>query len=82
VPRTELLFEDKKHLRYFDTEEEFFELADWYLKHEDERRKIADAGMEYMHQEYNCTRMARLAMELIEKHDIDVPWKVILESGR
>jgi glycosyltransferase involved in cell wall biosynthesis len=78
VPQTERLFEDKKHLRYFDTEEEFFELADWYLKHDEERTKIAAAGMEYVHREYNCTRMARLAMDLIETGSCDAPWEVIL----
>ncbi len=74
VPETELLFEDGKHLRYFDTEEEFFELADWYLKHEDERRKIADAGMAYAHQHYNCTTMAKYFMELIETGKCSARW--------
>ena len=78
VPQTELLYHDQKHLRYFDTEEEFFELADWYLKHDDERQKIAAAAMEHAHRQYNCTRMVKVAMELIEKGDADVPWKVIL----
>jgi len=78
VPQTQLLHQEQTHLRYFDTDEEFFELADWYLKHDDERRKIADAAMEHAHREYNCTRMVKVAMQLIEKGDADVPWKVIL----
>lgn len=78
VPDTELLFEDKKHLRYFDTEEEFFELADWYLKYEDERRTIADAGMEYAHREYNCTKMAGYFIELIEKGACSAPWNHVI----
>ncbi len=78
IPDTELLHQDGKHLRYFETEEEFFELADWYLKHEDERRKIAAAGMEHAHREYNCTRIARLLLDFIDKGDYDAPWKVIL----
>ena len=66
VPDTDLLFEDQKHLRYFDTEEEFFEQVDWYLKHEDERQKIAQAGMEHAHCEYNCTKMAEYFIDLVE----------------
>lgn len=78
VPQTDLLHEDGKHLRYFDTEEEFFELADWYLKHDAEREKIAQAGMEHAHREYNCTKMAKHLLDLIETCDYDAPWKVIL----
>jgi hypothetical protein len=78
VPGTELLHQDKTHLRYFDTEEEFFELAEWYLKYEDPRQKIAAAGMQHAHQEYNCTRMARMLLDLIDKGACDVPWKIIL----
>jgi spore maturation protein CgeB len=36
--RTELLFQDSKHVKYFDDIGRFFELADWYLKHEAERK--------------------------------------------
>ncbi len=78
VPQTELLHEDQKHLRYFDTEEEFFELAQWYLAHEDQRQQLAQAGMEHAHCHYNCTQMARYFLELIDRGNLDVPWKVIL----
>jgi hypothetical protein len=78
VPDTELLFEDNKHLRYFDTADEFFELADWYLRHDDQREKIAAAGMEHAHREFNCTKIAKHLMDLIETGDYDAPWKVII----
>lgn len=39
APDYELLFEDKVHMRYFDEIDEFFELAKWYLEHEEEREK-------------------------------------------
>jgi spore maturation protein CgeB len=78
VPDTERLFEDKVHLRYFDTEEEFFDLAEGYLTHEDEREKIAAAGMAYAHSAYNCERMCGYLLDLAEGRDIDTPWKVIL----
>ncbi|RPJ22537.1 MAG: hypothetical protein EHM35_18140 [Planctomycetaceae bacterium] len=45
----DLLFKEGEHIRYFDQIDEFFELADWYLAHEQERKKIAGAGMEIAH---------------------------------
>ncbi|HOL89094.1 MAG TPA: glycosyltransferase [Anaerohalosphaeraceae bacterium] len=78
VPDSDLLFQDGKHLRYFDTAEEFFELAEWYLAHEEERERIARAGMEHAHREFNCTKMARHLMDLIRTGDYNAPWKVIL----
>jgi hypothetical protein len=78
VPKSELLFEDRKHLVYFDTEEDFFELADWYINHNDERERIAACGMQHAHEEFNCTKIARLFMELIEKGNFNTPWAVIL----
>ncbi len=78
VPDTDLLFEDGKHLRYFDTAEEFFDLADWYLAHDEERERIACAGMEHAHREMNCTRMAQRVIDLIETGSYDALWKYIL----
>ena len=74
VPDTDLLFKDKQHLRYFDTAEEFFELADWYLKHEDERKKIADAGMKWTHEQFNCVKISGYILDLIEKGTYKAPW--------
>ena len=78
VPDSELLFEDGVHLKYFDTIDEFFELADWYLKHEHEREKIAKAGMQRTHTEFNCLKMAQHVIDLIEKGHYDTPWAEIL----
>jgi len=79
VPDSELLFKDGVHLKYFDTAEEFFELADWYLKHDHEREKIAKAGMERAHSEFNCERIAKLTLDLIETGTYDAPWAEILK---
>lgn len=78
VPGYELMFEDGKHMRYFDSVEECFELADYYIKHEDERKQIVRAGMAHAHQEFNCERITRLFMDMLETGDYDAPWKVIL----
>ena len=74
VPDTDLLFKNGQHLRYFDTAEEFFELADWYLKHEDERKKIADAGMKWTHEQYNSVKIAGYILDLVEKGTYNAPW--------
>ena len=39
VPGYDRLFEDGVHMKYFDSSNEFFELADWYLKHDQEREE-------------------------------------------
>jgi glycosyltransferase involved in cell wall biosynthesis len=77
VPDSDLLFKDCVHLRYFDTVEEFFDLANWYLNHEDERIKIANAGMQRAHTEFNCEKMAKYMLELIETGTYDAPWTEI-----
>ena len=74
VPFTEKLFQDGVHLKYFDSVEEFFDLAKWYLAHEDQRMKIANAGMERAHGEYNCTKMAKYIMDVIETGTYKAPW--------
>lgn len=73
----DLLYQDNVHLRYFDTIEEFFDLADWYLNHEAERKKIADAGMHHVHKLFNCEIIAKCILDLIEKGSYDPPWTAI-----
>lgn len=78
VPDSDLLFQDGVHLRYFDTVEEFFDLADWYLRNDEEREKIAKAGMERAHKEFNCVKMAQYLLDLIEKGRYDARWARVL----
>ncbi|MFB0554718.1 MAG: glycosyltransferase, partial [Phycisphaerae bacterium] len=66
------------HLKYFDTVDEFFELADWYLKHQAERERIAIAGMEKAHAEFNCERIAQYMLDLVETGTYDASWGEIL----
>ena len=74
VPDTELLFKDGVHLRYFDTAEQFFELAQWYLAHEDERLKLANAGMQHAHTEFNCQKIATYMLDAIETDTYHASW--------
>jgi len=80
VPDSNLLFEDGVHLKYFDSVDEFFELADWYLQHEheQEREKIAKVGMEKAHSAFNPERIAGHLLDLIETGTYDAPWVEIL----
>jgi len=78
VPGYELMFKDGVHIKYFDTVDEFFDLADWYLKHEQEREKIATAGMQQAHSEFNCRKIAQYMLDLIETGTYDAPWATIM----
>ncbi len=78
APGYELMFKNGVHARYFNDTDEFFELADWYLKHDDERERIAKAGMERAHSEFNCTKIARCLLDLVEKGTYDTPWAEIM----
>jgi len=70
----DLLYKDKIHLRYFDTIEEFLDIADWYINHEDERAKMSDAGMKHIHTEFNSVKIAGYILELTEKGTYTAPW--------
>ncbi len=74
VPDSDLLFQDGVHVKYFDTTEEFFDLALWFLSHEEQRRRIADAGMEHAHRTYSCAALAGYLLDLVEKGRYDAPW--------
>lgn len=78
----ELLYRDGEHLRYFDTADEFFELADWYLKHEQERKRIADTGMAWVHEQFNCEKIAGYTLELAERGRYSAPWYSSLSTAR
>ncbi len=78
VPDSDILFQDGVHLRYFDSPEGFFSLADWYVKNEQERRRVARAGMEMAHKEFNCVKMAKHVLELVEKGTYESPWAYVI----
>jgi glycosyltransferase involved in cell wall biosynthesis len=74
VPDSERLAKDGLHLKYFDEVDEFFDLANWYIDHESERRKIADAGMNWAHEQFNCVKIAGYILDVIEKGEYKAPW--------
>jgi len=70
------LYKDGIHMKYFDDIDEFFDLADWYLKHKEERKKIADAGMKWVHEQFNCVKIAGYILDLVEKGNYKAPWRI------
>ena len=74
VPASDLLLKDEVHLRCFDTVEDFFDLANWDLNNEAERIKIANAGMKHVHAEFNCQKIAKYMLDLVETGVYDAPW--------
>ncbi len=77
VPKSELLFEDHKHLRYFHSNDECVELIKYYLKNENERKKISETGMDYVHKTFNCQRIARDMIDFLTTGTYDAPWRDI-----
>jgi spore maturation protein CgeB len=78
VPDTELLYEDGKHVKYFDTVDAFFALAEQYLNDEPAREKIALQGMQHLHEEFNCVKIANYFMQLVESGSCDARWAEIV----
>ena len=74
VPDTNLLFEDGVHIKYFHDIDQFLDLAKWHLKHEEKRKKIADTGMKWIHEQYNCVKIAGYILDVVEKGFYNAPW--------
>jgi len=57
------LFEDRKHLVYFDNDD-VYELIEYYLEHEEEREKIAQEGMEEVRKKYTAVQQLQEILSL------------------
>ena len=62
------LFEEDKEIVMFKTPEELVEKADYYLKHEKERKQIAAAGQKKVLENYTYERQLRELMDWVEKN--------------
>jgi glycosyltransferase involved in cell wall biosynthesis/ADP-heptose:LPS heptosyltransferase/radical SAM superfamily enzyme YgiQ (UPF0313 family)/predicted O-methyltransferase YrrM/2-polyprenyl-3-methyl-5-hydroxy-6-metoxy-1,4-benzoquinol methylase len=72
------LFKDGEHLITFDSEQDLVEKINYYLKHEDERIRIAEAGKARVLSLYTHKDIVRKALDLIhtlvnEKHKHSEP---------
>ncbi len=59
------LFQDREHIVIYRNKEELIELADHYLKNEDERRKIAVNGMKKVLEEHTYSHRAKNMIRII-----------------
>lgn len=57
-------FENEKHLVWYYNERDLFEKVEYYLKHEEERNRIAIAGRKYVK---NCCSYENRINEMLEK---------------
>jgi len=74
VPDSERMFQEGVHLECFDSTDEFFDLVARYLQNESERKRIARAGMEWAHREFNCQKIAGYMVDAIETGTYRAPW--------
>jgi glycosyltransferase involved in cell wall biosynthesis len=58
-------FENKKHLVWWSTKEELKELIDYYLEHDDERKKIALAGMKEVKKNHTWYSRIKQIFEIV-----------------
>lgn len=65
-PETAELFEEDKEIVMFKTPEELFEKVDYYLKHEEERRRIARAGHDKVMKSYTYDIKMKKLMDWVE----------------
>ncbi|GEM_PF-378591 len=65
VPGIEEVFENHRHLVWFESEEECQELCRYYLKRDAERAKIAQAGYELVTQEHQYSHRIRDILKIL-----------------
>ena len=63
-PELQEFFEDKKEVVLFGSTGEAVELADYYLKHDDERKKIATAGYEKVKRDFRYDEKLRTIFKI------------------
>lgn len=62
-----MFFENEKHMVWYYSNEDLYEKVDYYLRHDDERNRIAQSGREFVRE--NCGYEARIE-EILEVIDI------------
>ncbi len=71
IPNIEDFFEDGKHLVLYRTLDEMVEKAKYYLAHDDEREKIAQAGYEEVMKKHTMVhRVSRIVEEFVNSREL------------
>jgi hypothetical protein len=68
VPGLETMFENRKHLVWFHSDEECLGLIDYYLKRPDLRGKIAREGQRWTRRRYSMKRQLNKMLQIIGSH--------------
>jgi spore maturation protein CgeB len=72
VPGCEQLFENKKHLVWFHTKEECFELLNYYLSHDEEREQIGQQGKELVYKNHSYDNRVRGIIDMKIKNEDNI----------
>jgi len=59
------MFQDRKHLVIYRNEDELLELADYYLRNDEEREKIAAEGMKEVLEKHTYSHRAKEMLEIL-----------------
>ncbi len=65
VPGMETVFEDGKHIAWFEDREECLEKINYYLEHEQERLAIAKSGHDLVHAEHRYEQRIHEILEIL-----------------
>lgn len=65
-PGIERFFENKKHLLWFEDYSEVMSIADYYLKHDDERNRIAENAAKIAHSKHTYKERLKNIFDIVE----------------
>lgn len=65
-PGIERLFENKKHLLWFENYSEVMDIVDYYLKHDHERNKIAENAAEITHARHTYKERLKNIFDIVD----------------
>ena len=66
VPALETMFENHRHLVWFQSDDECLDLAAFYLKRPAARRRIAEAGRRHVRRRYGMHRQFTTMLRLVD----------------
>jgi hypothetical protein len=67
IPTIDEIFEDGKHLVLYRSEEEMIDKAKYYLAHDEEREKIAQAGYEHVMENHTILHRVLKMLEVVRE---------------
>ena len=62
-----MFFENEKHLVWYYSNEDLYEKVNYYLKHENERERIATAGCEFVKEYCGYEKRIEEMLKLVKK---------------